>query len=397
MRSNIRLFTLALLVTVCGTGGLLAQDRVLIRAEQVYTAEGDVISPGVVLVSDGKISFVGKSIELGLPATEVSVATVMPGLVNAAGSAGLTGREAEITREVAPDFEAVRSIDWGAREFKELLDQGVTTVHVLPGTDSVFCGSSCIIKTAGVSRVANAEKGLVVAICSDPASGNRSRSRPDSIYVRQPTNRMGVVWIVRSVLHRVLNDVAVTELDPSALETLQKTLKSDYPLFSVSRADFDIRSSLQLGERFGFQPTVVGGDEVYRMLEEFKQSEAPLIFTGMTVGSSVRALRGEEGTELRWNVPGQLEQADVSFCLAGDNLLEQAQFALRFGLSREKALKSITIDAAKLLDLDKQLGSLAVGKEADIVALSGDPLKPTSRVVWTMVGGKIFGATESSN
>lgn len=373
------------------------ESRTRIKAKHVHTVDGQVFSPGEVLVVDGKIAFVGNSIELSLPAEEVEVDTLIPGLVNASTNYGLSGGEAEVSREVTPDFNTLSAVDWRSREFQEALDQGVTTAQVLPATQSVFAGFACVVKTAGpeASRVLNARQGVVLAMSSDPTSGNRSRSRPDSIYVRQPTNRMGVVWIIRNALHQSGQTTPVG-LDPDTQVVLQGITSGQYPVLNVSRADFDIRSGLDLGTDFGYLPVVYGGDEVYRMLEEFKQSGASLVYTAMTAGSTNRALRGDEGTELRWNVPGKLQEAEIPFCLAGDQLLDQAQFAVRFGLTPQQALQAVTLSAAKILNLDDEIGSITVGKEADLVALNGNPLHPTSAVTWTMVGGKIFGNDESN-
>src|SRR5260370_1084815 len=82
---------------------------------------------------------------------------------------------------------------------------GPAALGLAPGTDGVFAGLSCAVKTAGKDRVLQRDTGLVVTMASDPASGNASpRQRPDSIYVRQPTNRMGVVWILRSTFDKAV-------------------------------------------------------------------------------------------------------------------------------------------------------------------------------------------------
>ena len=368
-------------------------ERVLISAKHVYTVDGEVLSPGQVLVQDGKIAFVGARIDPSGPVQELQVDTLIPGLINAASSAGLSGGDAEVSREITPDFDTASAIDFESRDFAELVDGGVTTAQVLPGTDSVFCGFSAIVKTAG-SKIIEPENKLTIAICSDPTSRNRSRSRPDSIYVRQPTNRMGVVWIVRNTLHHVSQGNRTLALGSDDSTILTRALEGKLAVACVSRTDFDIRAALQLSEEYGFEPTIYGGDEVYRMVDEFKESGVSLVFTALTANGAGRALRGNEGTDLRWNVPGLLHQSAVSFCLGGDNLLSQAQFATRFGLPADEALRAITLGPAKMLRLENRIGSITVGKDADLVALSGNPLQPTSAIHWTMVSGKLLGNEE---
>jgi imidazolonepropionase-like amidohydrolase len=267
----------------------------------------------------------------------------------------------------------------------------------LPSTENVFCGHACVVKTAGSpeKRAIAPERAVVMAVCSDPTSRNRSRTRPDSIYVRQPTNRMGVMWIARNSLHQAANkgaEIGKTAdggLDAATLTILAGIVTGQTEVISVSRTDYDIRSALELGDEFGFQPVIYGGDEVYRIVDEFASSGARLAYTALTTNANPRSLRGDESTELRWNVPGVLQRAGIEFCLAGDSLLEKARFAVRFGLSPEVALEAITLRPARMLGLQESIGSIKVGKEADLVALSGDPLQPTSAVTWTMVHGKL--------
>lgn len=370
--------------------------RVLIKADQVFVGDGTVIAPGQVLVQDGEIRFVGESIELSLPAKEIEVAAVMPGLVNASTNMGLSGGTSEVSREVTPDFDTYSAIDWHSNAFTQALDEGVTTVQVLPDTESVFCGFSAIIKTAGKpeSRTLQAKDSVAIAVSSDPTSRNRSRTRPDSIYVRQPTNRMGVVWIIRNALHQARTGGTILGADPNTTSILKSIVEGEQKVLSISRADFDIKSALELGGLYGFNPTIYGGDEVYRMIEEFKASDASLVYTALTTTTS--NLRGSEGTDLRWNIPGRLADAEIPFCLGGNSLMEQARFAVRFGLDPDTAINAITLAPAEILEQDEVIGSLAVGKHADIVALTGHPMQPTSAIEWTMVNGKINGTDENS-
>jgi imidazolonepropionase-like amidohydrolase len=125
-------------------------------------------------------------------------------------------------------------------------------------------------------------------------------------------------------------------------------------------------------------------------MDAILERKPTIIYTAMINAANSRELRGTEGTERRFNVVGQLANADVPFCLAGEKLLDQARFATRFGLDRSVALESITSKSAKALQQDKRVGSIAVGKDADLLAFNGDPLEFTSSIQWTMVDGKII-------
>ena len=380
---------------VFGQGEDAGSDRILVRAKHLYAANGQKVGPGEVFISGGKIRFVGPAIDVSSPVTIIEVDSLIPGIVDAYSSLGLSGGTSEVSREITPEFDTYSAVDWESRDFLEAVEDGVTTAQIIPATESVFSGLACIVKTAGDSmgRTITSSGTAVLAVSSDPTSRNRARSRPDGIYMRQPTNRMGVVWIIRSSMNRIRSGGTVDGADPMSTDLLKEILNGKRKSLAVSRTDFDIRSALDLGDEFAFKPVIYGGDEVYRILDEFKKRDGQVVYTAL--GRSAASSRGSEGTALRWNVPGKLIEANVPFCLAGEALLDQARFACRFGLSPDQALAAITLRPAEMLGLSDRIGSIAVEKDADLVALNGDPLQPTSGIEWTMVSGKIYGNDKS--
>lgn len=374
-------------------------DPVLVKAKHLVLGTGETISPGAVLIENGKFKLIAGEIETKDIKT-VEADWVMPGLVNAAASYGISGGTSEISTEVAPDFYTSFSLNPNSRDFREAIDEGITTAHLLPGTQSVIAGCSSIVKVSGGGSDANKpslvmeKHGLTIALSSDPTSRNQARGRPDSIFMRQPTNRMGVVWILRSALHKTQNEQPASFLTPENRAIIASAMKGDLPIYSVSRKDVDIRSTFTLQDEFGVRPIIVGGDEAYRIIAEVVDRKPTIIYTDLTSRSSSSGLRGPEGTERRWNVASQFAKEGIEFCLAGSDLLDQARFATRFGLDRNQALTSITLSPAKILKVEQQVGSIENNKDADLIAFNGDPLEFTSAMQWVMVNGKIH-STES--
>lgn len=358
---------------------VVAGESILIRADSVHVGDGQILSPGQVLIRDGKIVEVGESISVD-NAQVLTVRHLIPGLVDAASRAGISELDQERTKEITPELSTATIVDWTDREFTEHLESGTTTVHLTPGTDNVISGVASVAKTVGPSanRIVSARTGLAISMCSDPASGNRSRSRPDSIYIRQPTNRMGVVWMLRATFH-----AAKTSRNDSS--TLQDALSRDLPIYAVSRTQYDIQSLLTLADEFTFQPIVIGGQESWQLIEELSARKVPVILQPVTPGSSI----GTERTRLAANNPARLHEAKVPFCIAGGSLLNQARFAVRFGLPSEAALASITSAPASILKVNDRVGTIAAGKDADLVGLNGDPLEFTSAIQWVIVDGEI--------
>ena len=357
----------------------------LYKASKVYTMDGEPLSPGNVLVVDGKIKAVGKSVDLrGVKAKTIDLgegSVLMPGLVDAYSQTPLssTGMD-EVTSEVTLDFKAIHSIDYDKNALSRQLHAGTTTVNACPGTQNVIGGTAAIVKTMDHGEpVLVGDGAMVAAMCSDPASRNFSRSRPDTIYVRQPTNRMGVVWVLRNTFNK-----AKRSADENRYLKLKETMTAKRPLMIVSRMSYDIVTVGTLADEFGFQPIIVGGEEAYKVKDELVERKYPLVLIYDNPGTT----RGAEGSELCWNNPGILAKAGVTFAIAGDNLLEKARFARRFGLDADVAMAAITSTPAAILGISDRVGKIAAGYDADLIAFSGEPLELTTSIRWVMVNGK---------
>ena len=384
-------------IVVVAASPAMAQEKessaTLYKASKVYTMDGDPLSPGSVLVVDGKIKTVAENVDLGgIEADTVDLgegSVLMPGLVDAYSQTPLssTGMD-EVTSEVTLDFKAIHSIDWDKNSLRRQLHAGTTTVNASPGTQNVLGGTAAIVKTMDHGEAVLVEDGaMVAAMCSDPASRNFSRSRPDTIYVRQPTNRMGVVWILRNTLSK-----AQRSTDQNAYTELKEAVAAKRPLMMVSRMSYDIVTVGTLADEFGFQPIVVGGDEAYKVKEELIERKYPLVLKYDNPGTT----RGAEGSELCWNNPGILAEAGLTFAIGGDNLLEKARFARRFGLDADVAMASITSTPAEIIGVSDRVGKIAAGYDADLIALSGEPLELTTSIRWVMVNGKTTEKAETT-
>ncbi|HLN31168.1 MAG TPA: amidohydrolase family protein [Gemmataceae bacterium] len=377
------LFRVVLLVVSLLTATRIRAQDLLVQAGKVYTMTGPPFTPGAVLISNGKIVQVGAKLTApaGAKVIDLGSGVLMPGLIDAYSSAGIAGHAEEITREITPAYRVLAAVDWRARAFRELLAEGTTSLGLAPGTDGVFAGLSCVLKTAGERRVLVQENGLVITMASDPANGNSSRGRPDSIYVRQPTNRMGVVWLLRSTFD------AANRGKSSELQVVREALAGKRRIYAVSRTENDLLSLLRIAKEFQFTPTLIGGHEAHKIRKELAAAKVPVILGPLT---SFAGLVGTEDSEIVWNQPSLLQKAGIPFALSGGALLDQARFAVRYGLPADAALQAITRTPARLLGVDNRVGTLEPGHDADMIALDGDPLELTTSLKWVLVDGKLY-------
>jgi imidazolonepropionase-like amidohydrolase len=374
---------IATLVILIAADVLLAEEYV-VKAGKVYTSNGTPLAPGAVRIKDGKIAEVAATITApaGVKVIDLGNGVLMPGLIDAFTSIGVEGGLVESTREVTPTLRVIDAVDWSARPFHRARADGITTVSLVPGTDNVISGLSCIVKTGGprTTRVIKADHALVMTLCSDPSSGNNARNRPDSIYTRQPTNRMGTVWILRSAFGQAKSTPAGKDTAP-----LREALTGVRPVFCVSRSDSDLLAALRLMKEYPVSLTLAGAQEAYKIPRDLAAAKTPLLLGPLSSTSG----DGPEGTETILNLPGTLHEANIPFAFTGGNLLAQARVAVRHGLPKEAALAAISSAPARLLGVDQRLGAIAVGRDADLVALSGDPFDLTSIIRWTMIDGVI--------
>jgi hypothetical protein len=276
---------------------------------------------------------------------------------------------------------------------------GVTTVRVSPGARDVICGSGAVLKTAGgpVGAVLlgdSQELGIVLA--DDPAWGNQVpwRGRPDSFYFRQPTTRMGVVWILRQALFN-----AQTGRDgapPAPL--LAKALAGDAPVHVLVRMAVDIETVFKVTEEFGLKRLVFEDcTEGYKMAEQIAARGIPVIlgplFPEAPPGGR-RRYRGYGG-DYSLNNAGILAAAGVKVAIASNSysgpsaLLDDARAAVRNGMAADEALRAVTVNPSSILNIADRVGTLEAGKDADMVILNGPPLQFTTRITEVLANGRV--------
>jgi imidazolonepropionase-like amidohydrolase len=176
------------------------------------------------------------------------------------------------------------------------------------------------------------------------------------------------------------------------LEMLGKVLKGEMPLLVTAHRARDIQSALRVADEFKIKLVLDGGAEAYLVADEIKRAGVPVI-----VHPTMARSNGET-ENLSFETASKLKQAGIAVALQSGFegyvpktrvLLFEAGVAAAHGLGAEGALRAATLDAAKILGLDKRLGSLEVGKDGDLALYDGDPFEYTTHCVGVVIEGDV--------
>lgn len=369
-------------------------EWVAIKAGQVLPIASKPLRDQVILLKDGRIEAIGTNVSLpqGAKIIEATNEVVMPGLVDAGCLGAVRGDANEQSNEITTDFQILAALDPESPRLQQAIQTGVTTVYLAPGWENVVGGRGAVIRPVGqtISEMVLKEQGaLIFSMGRTPARGNRMPwQKPDNLYFRRPTTSMAVNWMLR----KVLLEAQQQGIPSAAAETkesvavLQSVLRHEQPVHVRARLAIDLRTALRLVDEFKINIVLVDCTEGYRMADEIAKRKIPVI-----LGPFYFHAREQE--EVCWNNAGVLHRAGVKVILSSQSvsavdLLSIASYAMRHGLPRDTALRAVTLSPAECLGVADRVGSLEVGKDGNLIILSGDPLRPTTLVKRVLLQGK---------
>jgi imidazolonepropionase-like amidohydrolase len=379
-----------------------ATSQLAIRGELVYTMAGNQIQNGVVLISGNKIERVGPAEQISIPPgyRVMSAKVITPGLVDAHTTVGLAGiynvphdqMQLEKSDPLQPELRAIDAYNPREDLVTWVRSLGVTTVHTGHGPGALASGSTIVVKTTGntVSEALVDPVGMVAFTLGQSVSDN----------FRSPGTRAKSVAMIRSEFLKAQDYTKkMQSKDPEKRpardlksEMLSKVLAGEVKaLFTAQRAP-DILAVLRLAKEFNFKPILDGAAESYLILDEIKKAGVPVILhpTMTRTGGDTRNASFETAAKLKAaGIPFALQSGFEGYVPRVRVILYEAAIAAANGLSREDALASITIDAARIIGVDKRVGSLEPGKDADVVLYDGDPFEYTSHVCGVVINGQI--------
>lgn len=377
---------------------LLAAALLGLQAEAVVLRGGTVVGPDGreraktdVLVRGGRIAAVGPALDVpaGARTIDAEGRWVMPGLVDAGGGLGFEQSPNEEAREVTPSMRAVDMLDPLSPARRRALAGGVTTAYAGPGSRNVVGGLGAVVRTSGRSRaemLLREDAALKAVLGPSPAAGNYPpRSGPATFFARRPTTRMGVTWELRKALADARREPEEPDAD---LEVLRLVLAGRLTLRVAASRATDIETALAVGEEFGVAVQIEEGQEAWKLASRLAARKVPVLLRP----SFREDLHG--GIDVRLDAFRVLREAGVETALLppeddASSLLAAAALQVRHGAPRADALRAVAPVPAALLGVGERTGAIEVGKSADLVVLSGDPLDARTRVEVVLVNGRI--------
>jgi imidazolonepropionase-like amidohydrolase len=435
MLSSAGLLVFAILIfslTHPSTARLDDADAYAIKDAQIVTGTGKTIPKGTIVFRNGLITAVGENVKIPADARVIdgNGMVVYPGFFDGYTSLGLPapqqpslpagggpgGRQAAIAAAAAsgqtpppatgdPAESAAEQVKPGGTGVEDARNAGITAA-LTTAKQGIFAGQSALITLAGDEAsklVLRSPVALTVQFSSGSFFGG---GYPGSLmgtvaYIRQSfydAARYRDEW---SRYNRVKRGVARPQTDKK-LAALQPALRGDMAVMFIANSDQDIRRALMISEEFKLKPMIAGALYGYRIVDRLKAKNVPVILSvdfpmrpsdlPDDEDESLRVLRQRAETP---KGAGVLSQAGVKFAFTGwslrpNDFLSSVRRAVENGLSKDEAVKALTINAAEIFGVSEQLGTIETGKIANLVVMSGDLFARESRVRQVFIDGMQF-------
>jgi imidazolonepropionase-like amidohydrolase len=408
---NIAVLFTAAVVFVFSLTARQEEGKILIRNATIVPVEGETLQRGDLLIEDGKIEAVAVEIPVpeGAKIIDASEMFVYPGFIDGYTHLGLIEIAAisstvdmrEMGRE-NPELKVAWAINPHSVHFKTSRINGTTTALVAP-SGGTFPGLSALVKMDGwtidemlVSDMATSF--INFPMTPRPPRGARIGSQKEttmdvtSKLVEKIKEYLGEArhYLELKKLAAENEKVLMPDLNPK-YEALEPVLKGTLPvIISVEKAK-DIELALKFVKEEKIRAIFRGCAQGFKVGEKIKEAGVPVIIDDLYTGPS----EPEDGYDAPFRNVVELAKAGVTICFSSGvdpsvskDLPYHAARAVAFGLNWEEAIKALTINPATIFGIDDRVGSIKVGKDADLFITTGDPLDLRSEVKHLFINGK---------
>ncbi|MDQ0231737.1 amidohydrolase [Metabacillus malikii] len=369
-------------------------QKILLKQATVYPVTSKVLYEVDVLVDHGKIAAIEKNIDITRDMEVISCkdSLLFPGFIDVHTHIGLydegtgwAGNDANETIEpLTPHIRAIDGVHPLDPAFTDAIKYGITTAHIMPGSANVIGGTTSVIKTFGknVKNMLLKEiAGLKIALGENP-------KRMHSHGNKESITRMGIMGMLREAFYEATysnlpNNMRITPI--------KMALNREIPVrIHAHRAD-DILSAMRFAEEFNLDYRIEHCTEGHLIAEEFIGKNAQVC-----VGPTLTRRSKIELKNKSWATYKALSDAGVDVSITTDHPYTPIQYlnvcasiAVREGFDEQKALEAITITAARNLKVDDCVGSIEIGKDADLVLWNHHPFHYFAKPRMTLINGTV--------
>lgn len=387
-----------------------------IRNAHIVTVSGADIDNGTVVIRDGKIEAVGANVNVPSGAKQIDAhgLFVYPGMIDAGTTIGLVevgqGANGTVdtseTGELNPNAKAVIALNPHSAHIAISRVDGVTNAVSAP-SGGLISGQAVLINLLGTTPGEMAIVPYAALVINYPRIAGRAG---DFGGEQQPTGNLSEtlatnerqVGQIRKMLRDAesygraqdayAKDHSLPRPDRNVvLESLVPYVRGVQPVIFQADREAEIRGAVKFAEEMKLKPIILGGNDAWRVASLLKEKNVPVIVTGVLDLPG----REDDAYDVLYENSAKLQQAGVRFCIStGDsgahvrNLPLYAGMAAAFGLPKLEALKAVTLYPAQIMNVADRLGSVEVGKMANLVVTDGDLLEPRTHIRYLFIDGR---------
>jgi imidazolonepropionase-like amidohydrolase len=383
------------------------QERpIVLVGGTIHTVSGPVITEGMVLFENGKITGVGENLSLpqNVERIDVTGKHLYPGLINAASEIGLTEIEAvratldlRETGTINPNVRTEIAVNPESELIPTTRANGVAIVHLIP-QGGLIAGRTSAVMLDGWT---NEEMTLSAPIGMYVVWPQMSVSRSPFVRQSEEEQKKNIeknLDALRNAFSDARAYVQAKKADPVRHKTdvrweaMVPLFDKKIPLIVGANDMKQIHSAVQFARDENLRLVIHGGRDAWRLTDLLKENNVAVIVGGIHALPSRRS----DEYDVPFTLPKKLHEAGILFAIAGEgnaamnerNLAYQAATAAAYGLPKDEALRSVTINAARILTIDSRAGTIEQGKDATIIVTNGDPLEIMTNVEMQFIGGK---------
>jgi imidazolonepropionase-like amidohydrolase len=397
-------------------GVLPPRGTYAIRNARIVTVSGPDIENGTVVIRDGKIEAVGANVSVpaGAQTIDGRGLSVYPGMIDAGTNMGLVevpqGANGTVdlseVGELNPNAKAIIAVNPHSAHIGVTRVEGITNTLTAP-TGGLISGQAALINLLGTSPKEMAVVPQAALVINYPrigfgggGFGGFQQAAPNLQDTLTANERQ--VDQIRKMLRDAeaygraqdayAKDKSLPRPDRNVvLEPLVPYVRGELPVIFRADREAEIRGAIRFAEEMKLKPIILGGNDAWKVASLLKEKNVPVILTGVFSLPS----REDDTYDALYENPAKLQQAGVRFCIStGDsgpevrNLAQYAGMAAAFGLSKADAVKSVTLYPAQVLNVADRLGSIEVGKMANLVVTDGDLLEIRTRIKYLLIDGR---------